>query len=193
VSAAVAVFAYGSLVDPRSAAATLGGARAPIPARLSGWRRGFTQARDNLACEKTFALADGSLPAFVLGLNVHPSPGATVNGAVLTLGDEELARLDGRELRYDRVEVEVEPEDPASWSFPGPVFAYVAKREHLALAPPPGAVILRSYATAVERAFAALGDRHLAAYRASVEPLPAPVVEAELIHGRIPPGNPRAW
>jgi cation transport regulator ChaC len=186
-----AVFAYGSLVDPRSAAATLGADRLAVPARLRGWRRGFTQARDNLTCEKTFALADGSLPPFVLGLNVHPAPGESVNGAVLSLSDAELARLDQRELRYDRVAVEadIEPADACE----GQVFAYVAKPEHLALVPPPGAVILSSYAAAVERAFAALGERDLAEYRASVEPLPAPVVDAELIRDRIPPGNPRAW
>jgi cation transport regulator ChaC len=186
-----AIFAYGSLVDPRSAAATLGADRPSVPARLRGWRRGFTQARDNVACEKTFALGDGSLPPFVLGLNINPAPGESVNGALLSLSDAELTRLDERELRYDRVAVEadIEPAD----ALEGPVFAYIAKPEHLALEPPPGAVILRSYAVAVERAFAAVGERDLAEYRASVEPLPAPVVDAELIRDRIRPGNPRQW
>ncbi|MDQ1652917.1 MAG: ChaC-like protein, partial [Cryptosporangiaceae bacterium] len=97
-----AVFAYGSLVEPRSAALTLGGEPpAATRATLSGWRRGFTQARDNRACEKTFALdADGSLPGFVLGLNVHRTgdPADRVNGVLLRLTAAELARLDEREL-----------------------------------------------------------------------------------------------
>jgi cation transport regulator ChaC len=187
------VFAYGSLAHPGSAAETLGAdpARRAIAAELNGWRRGFTQARDNRACEKTFALADGTVPAHVLGLNVHPAGGAVVNGVAISVSSAELDRLDGRELRYDRVEVAARV--AAAETLPGPVYAYVAKPANLALRPPPGAVILRSYLDAVEDAFAALGETHLGAFRESVEPLPAPVVEARLLADRIPPGNPREW
>jgi cation transport regulator ChaC len=187
------VFAYGSLVHPASAAHTLGERpeRAAVPAELAGWRRGFTQARDNRACEKTSALPDGSVPAHVLGLNVHPAGGHAVNGVALALSEAEVARLDERELRYDRVEVgtAVTAAEPLA----GPVFAYVAKREHLALEPPPGAVIIRSYLAAVESAFEALGPRDLERLRASIAALPAPVVDARLIRDEIPAGNPREW
>lgn len=185
------VFAYGSLVHPASAAETLGASpgRRAEPARLASWRRGFTQARDNRACEKTFALEDGSIPGFVLGLNVRPEEGAEVTGAVLEVTTAELARLDARELRYDRLEVTAQVR--AAGPLEAPVYAYAAKPEHLALRAPPGAVIIRSYLEAVEEAFAALGE--LESLRRSISPHPAPVVEARLVRGEIPPGNPRAW
>ncbi|HEX6601763.1 MAG TPA: gamma-glutamylcyclotransferase family protein, partial [Solirubrobacterales bacterium] len=102
------VFAYGSLVLPASVAETLGErpGRTAVAAELAGWRRGFTQARDNRACEKTFALADGSVPERILGLNVDPADGHAVNGVALAVTKAELARLDARELRYDRVAVD---------------------------------------------------------------------------------------
>lgn len=194
-----ALFAYGSLVDPASAAATLGRDPAEGPstvaAELAGWRRGFTQARDNRACEKSFALdADGSLPDFVLGLNVHRSGEAadSVNGVVIQFEEAELRRLDERELRYRRVEVRAGLRLGAPLD-PGPVYVYVAKPEHLALEPPWGSVILRSYAEAVEAAFEGLGPGHLRAYRESVHPLPTELVDAHLVRDSIPPGNPRDW
>jgi len=187
------VFAYGSLVHPESIAATLGPdpARRTVPAVLAGWRRGFTQCRDNRACEKTFALPDGTIPPYVLGLNVHPAAGEEVIGVAIAVTAAELDRLDGRELRYDRTDVTVEVR--ADEELEGDVVTYVAKPEHLALEAPPGAVILRSYAEAVELAFAALGGPERLALRRSVLPLPAPVVDGHLVADRVPPGNPRAW
>jgi cation transport regulator ChaC len=187
------VFAYGSLVLPASAAETLGKrpGRTAVAAELTGWRRGFTQARDNRACEKTFALTDGRIPERVLGLNVAPADGHAVNGVALAVTETELGRLDARELRYDRVAVDTVV--AATERLAGPVFTYVAKREHLALEPPPGAVIIRRYLAAVEAAFAALGVGELERFRASIATLPAPVVDAELIRDEIPPGNPREW
>ena len=78
----LAVFAYGSLASPASAAITLGRNVDVVQvARLHGWRRRWSLYRDNLAVEKTFSRAsDGSLPAYCLGLNVEAAdqrrPGA---------------------------------------------------------------------------------------------------------------------
>ena len=71
--ARIAVFAYGSLVDRPSAALTLGREVERLwTARLGGWRRRFSQARNNRECEKAFASAeDGSVPSHVLGLNIE--------------------------------------------------------------------------------------------------------------------------
>ncbi len=102
------VFAYGSLVSAVSAAETLGRDEALVqPAVLRGWRRSFSLARDNRRCEKTFAAPDGEIPEIVLALNVEPDPTgrAEVNGALIDVTADELARLDRRELRYDRVDV----------------------------------------------------------------------------------------
>jgi Gamma-glutamyl cyclotransferase, AIG2-like len=190
VTPRLALFAYGSLVSPESASATLG--RVPsrrAPARLPGWRRRWSQARDNVAVEKTFARrSDGAVPRHVLGLNLEPSNVDAVgpNGVLLELSEDELRRLDVREMRYDRIEVDaVEGFDR--------VFTYTAKRANRASEPPEGAVVIEAYVQRVERAFAALGDDQLRLYRETTDPPPVEVIDAVLVRDRIPPGNPREW
>jgi hypothetical protein len=189
----MAVFAYGSLVSPASAAATLGREiEASPPVRLRGWRRRWSTFRDNLAAEKTFArVDDGSLPPWCLGLNVEPAPGEPgPNGVLLHLTADELDRLDVREMRYDRVDVSDRFDDlPAQAT----VFAYTAKPRQLATEPPDGAVVISTYVAAVERAFTALGEAQLTLYHETTEPPPVPVIDAVLVRDRIPAGNPRDW
>lgn len=190
----LAVFAYGSLASAESARLTLGRAVAVRPAELPGWSRRFTQVRDNLACEKTFELADGTRPRWILGLNLEPWKGlGSVNGALIELeGEEELARLALRELRYDAVEV-TEHVEPSVAPLPGRVFAFTAKPEHHAPDPPADAVIIAAYARAVESAFTALGAGQLARYRETTGPYPREPVEATLVEDSIRAGNPRDW
>ena len=191
----IAVFGYGSLVSARSAATTLGRPEpTPLrPARLRGWRRRWSQARDNHRSEKSFALADGSLPPHVLSLNVErgEDDAGPVNGVLIELTEAEFDRLDLREVRYNRIEVTelVEADGP----LPDPVIVYSAKDEHFAPEPPPGAIILATYAAAVEDAFAALGDGELEHYLACTGPYPVERVAATLVRDRIPAGNPREW
>jgi cation transport regulator ChaC len=186
----LALFAYGSLVNPESASATLG--RAPArsaAARLHGWRRRWSQVRDNVAVEKTFARrSDGTVPRHVLGLNLEPSDVDAVapNGVLLEVSEGELRRLDVREMRYDRVEVE------ALAGFDR-VFTYTAKRANRAAEPPPGAVVIEAYVQGVERGFATLGMQQLALFRETTGPPPVELVDAVLVRDRIPPGNPRDW
>lgn len=188
-----AVFAYGSLVSPASATATLGReVEASPPLRLPGWRRRWSTFRDNLASEKTFARADdGSLPRWCLGLNVEPAPDEPgPNGVLLYVTSQELERLDLREMRYDRVEVS---EDLDGLPTGTTVFAYTAKPRQHAPEPPDGAVVIASYVAAVERAFSALGDGELQLYRETTERPPVPVIDALLVRDHIPEGNPRDW
>ena len=193
----IAVFAYGSLVDPASVSATLGREVGEAwPARLSGWRRRFSQGRDNRGSEKTFPRADdGSVPSIILGLNLEPAAEQSEgpNGALIAVSDAELERLDLREVRYERVEVTAST-DPGPGS-PGfeRVVTYVAKRANLMPSPGPDAVILRSYAEAVEAAFDRLGGDHGERYRQTTLPYPVEVVDGVLIADRIPAGNPRTW
>lgn len=195
----VAVFGYGSLVDLRSASATLGRPVDKVwPARLSGWRRRFSAARDNRRSEKTFARAgDGWVPPIVLALNLERAPTGTTgspNGAVIEVTPAELDRLDRRELRYDRVEVTDAVQ--ARRVPPGAglrVYAYVAKSEQLAVEPPPEAVILATYVAAVEWAFEGLGPGELETYRQTTGPPPVEVIDARLVRGDIPDGNPKNW
>jgi hypothetical protein len=189
-----ALFAYASLVDPDSAAMTLGRDVEPAGrARLRGHRRRWSTCRDNLRSEKGFELADGSVPRYCLGLNVEPAdpddPGP--NGALIAVSEDELERLDRRELRYRRVDVtaavDARPERI------GRVVAYTARPDRYATVPPPGAIVIAAYARAVEAGFTALGQGELELYRRTTEPPPVPVVEATLVRDRIPPGNPRRW
>lgn len=192
------VFAYGSLVARESLAITLGReVHAVLPAELRGWRRRWSLLRDNLTAEKTFALADGSLPGHILGLNIEAEgedEAGPVNGALVELGAVELERLDRRELRYDRVDVTAAVGAAGGGEAPGTVWTYTAKRpQHFAPTPPGESVILASYVAVVEAAFAALGAGQVDRFRLTTGPLPAEVVEAVLVRDEIPPGNPRGW
>ncbi|HMA27168.1 MAG: gamma-glutamylcyclotransferase family protein [Solirubrobacterales bacterium] len=187
------LFGYGSLVLHESASMTLGRAVSELrPARLHDWRRRFSQRRDNLTCEKTFEVAGGRRPEWILGLNIEEGEdeAGPVNGVVIELTEVELDRLDIREIRYDRVEVTgaIEGED-----LPERIVTYTAKEFHFAPEPPEDAVILATYAAAVERGFEALGPDELEHYLASTGPDPVERVEAALVVDRIPEGNPRDW
>jgi cation transport regulator ChaC len=187
------LFGYGSLVLPESASMTLGREAGEMrPARLRDWKRRFSQRRDNLTCEKTFELEGGRRPEWILGLNVErgEDPAGAVNGVVIELTDAELDRLDIREIRYDRVEVTdlVDGDD-----LPERIVTYTAKDFHFAPEPPEDAVILATYAQAVEQGFEALGPGELDQYLATTGPYPVERVAATLIMDKIPDGNPRAW
>jgi cation transport regulator ChaC len=187
------LFGYGSLVLPESASMTLGREVGETrPARLSGWKRRFSQGRDNLTCEKTFECAGGRRPEWILGLNVEEGedPAGPVNGVVIELTEAELDRLDVREIRYDRVDVTdlVEGE-----GLPERIVTYRAKEFHFKPEPPEDAVILSTYAAAVEQGFEGLGPGELEHYRLTTGPHPVELVEATLVVDKIPAGNPRAW
>lgn len=186
------LFGYGSLVLPESASMTLGRpVGAVVPARLYDWRRRFSQRRDNLTCEKTFECAGGWRPEWILGLNVEEDEdeAGPVNGVVIELTEEELDRLDVREIRYDRVEV---TGSVTGGDLPERIVTYKAKAFHFAPEPPEDAVILRTYAEAVEKGFEGLGPGELEHYLATT-PYPVERVDARLVVDRIPAGNPRDW
>jgi cation transport regulator ChaC len=186
------LFGYGSLVLPESASMTLGRTVGELrPAKLREWRRRFSQRRDNLTCEKTFECDGGWRPEWILGLNVEQGEdeAGPVNGVVIELTEEELDRLDIREIRYDRVDVtgSVEGDD-----LPERIVTYTAKEFHFAPEPPEDSVILATYAAAVEEGFEGLGPGELDRYLATT-PYPVDRVEATLVIDKIPDGNPRAW
>lgn len=189
----LAVFGYGSLASAASVAQTLGRpVETPIVARLEGWTRSWSLARDNARSEKTFARADGSLPRFCLGLDIEPATGRPPpNGALIELTEAELERLDLREMRYDRIEV-TSSITPNAEPF-GAVFTYRARREHHRPTPPDDAILIANYLRTVEAAFAELGTEQLELFRATTPAPPVEVAEAFLVGDRIPAGNPRYW
>jgi cation transport regulator ChaC len=195
VSERIGLFAYGSLVSLASTERTLG---RPVEhayaTRLRGWRRRWSQVRDNRATEKTFARADGgAAPPYCLGLNVErDAAGPGPNGALIEVTSAELDRLATRELRYDAVDVTAELTTEERLRF-ARVVTFTAKPENFAPAPPAGAVILAPYARAVQAAFETLGADQLGLFHETTGPPPVEVVEAVLIRDAIPPGNPRDW
>jgi hypothetical protein len=197
------VFGYGSLASPTSASLTLG---RPIElagvARLVGWRRRWSLARDNLATEKTFAPAGGGEPfPHCIGLNIERDPRtpaeAAPNGALIRVSQAELERLDLREMRYDRVDV-TDDIVLAGGGRAGDlglrrVFAWTGKAQHRFTTAPEGAVVIRRYTEALDRAFAELGADQLELFHATTDVLPVAAVDAVLVRDRIPAGNPRDW
>jgi hypothetical protein len=196
VSDRIALFTYGSLVSRASAAQTLG---RPVEhaaiIRLPGWRRRWSQVRDNRAMEKTFAHAEsGAVPPHCLGLNLEPdSAGAGPNGALIEISRAELDRLATREIRYDQIDVSEAIGDEDAAGVFSRVVSFTAKPENFAPTPPAGAVILAPYVRAVEAAFGSVGAGELDLFRETTGPPPVEIIEAVLVHDEIPPGNPRHW
>ena len=189
----LALFAYGSLLDRRSFVQTLG--REPdrlISSRLGGWRRRWSLVRDNLAAEKTFSRQDGELPRWVLGLNLERDESAvpgTTNGALIEVTDDELERLDLRELRYLRVDVT----DQVSGHRFDRVSAYAGRPENYAPEPPEDAVAMAPYLRTIESAYRSLGDGEWELFLETTGPPPVEAIEPLLVRDEIPPGNPRQW
>jgi cation transport regulator ChaC len=190
----LAVFGYGSLVSPVSAAQSLGReVELAGIVRLAGWRRRWTICRDNNASEKTFALADGTVPPYVVGLNIEHDPACEgANGALVEITEAEADRLDLREMRYDRIDVTADVRADAGPSFDR-VIAYTAKAAHHAPEPPAGAIVIAEYVRTVEAAFEELGEGQLEAFHVTTDPPPVDPSEATLIADEIPEGNPRRW
>ena len=194
----LAVFGYGSLVSRASIAETLGPqVPAPLPARLAGWRRRWSIYRVNTAHEKVFARLDDEPFEHVVGLNLERAPGAAEeewpNGVLIELREVELERLDRREVRYDRVEVDAAAAITAEPHGFDRVYAFTAKPAHFAAETPAGAIIIGSYVRACEAAFNELGPGAWEQFLATTGEFPAPVVEARLVKDSILKGNPRAW
>src|SRR4051812_8011733 len=138
---------------------------------------------------KVYEAPDGTRPAVAVAfLDLAAAGGddgaVVVEGALLPVAADALARLDRRERQYERRDVsalvDAGPEQAAATA--GPVWSYVGRapgRARVAAGREGTApvVIQRAYVDLVESAFAALGDGALARYRASTEPPPFPVRE----------------
>ena len=196
VSERVGLFAYASLVSIPSAEATLGrSVRHAGVVRLAGWRRRWSQVRDNRAVEKTFAdAATGAVPPHCMGLNVEEDTASDgPNGVLIAVSEAELERLDAREVRYSRVDVTEAVRTAGAAAGFERVATFTARPENFAPTPPPGAVVLAPYVRAVEGAFGALGADQLELFRETTPSVPVAVIEAMLVRDEIPLGNPRAW
>jgi hypothetical protein len=173
------LFAYGSLL-PAGAATLAPEAR---PCSLTGWMRSWGVAMDNsvdLPGYKHFVAPGGERPALMVAfLDIARQAGAAVNGAALPVSEAELPGLDERERNYSRVDVT----EHLDGDLPGRVWAYVgldAARERLARGRREGRLAIASdYYERVLAGFDLLGQRDV--FARSTAPMPAPVIELEVV------------
>jgi cation transport regulator ChaC len=175
------VFGYGSLVALDALTRFLGrDADAAIdaaPAQLHGYIRCWNVAMDNTPIPgyKIYLDERGARPdVAVTFLNVRPRVGHAVNGVVVRVSAAEFERIERRERNYRLVDLSAAIGAFALEADVGePVFVSVGRGEpvaRFAAARRSGrAVVVCAYRAQVERAFRALGDGALAAYRSGTE------------------------
>jgi hypothetical protein len=132
----VAYFGYGSLVNRATHRTAIVDA---FPARLRNWRRLWRPRPD--------------MPGFPAALlTIRPEEGCWTDGLLVIDHADNLAAIDAREARYDRVALDAADLDIAQPLAPDiPAYVYVAQ-EHLPVHPAPP-MILRSYLDAVLQGF----------------------------------------
>lgn len=157
------VFGYGSLMSSASAARTLGREPVLVPAVLRGWRRSWTAATPTALDRRYRCTACGGVPpGSMVVLDLVRDPAGTCAGVVLACDERELAALDERERRYERVELD---RATLRGDLPeGRVWTYCRRSEHV-LGEGADAWVAAGYLEVVERA-AALLPGGLDAYRA---------------------------
>lgn len=135
VSGLIAYFGYGSLVCRLTHRTQIAAA---YPARLTGWRRHWRPRPD--------------MPGFPAALlSVRPEEGAGCDGLLVIDRAENLAAVDAREARYDRVRItraDIACDADLSTI---PIYLYVAQ-SHIPAHPEPP-MILQSYLDAVLHGF----------------------------------------
>lgn len=107
------VFAYGSLLCPRSLRRTLPDVEIAscIPARASGYVRSWSVAfpNDGSQPDKSYRSDDGSKPDVVLFVDLETSDGSAArtaaNGVLIPMERDRINRLADRERRYEREDV----------------------------------------------------------------------------------------
>jgi len=105
---------------------------AVIPATLDGYKRDWSAVRQNTSSSWKWLMdrQTGLLPRFVAYLNIVADHNSAVEGMVFPIDEEGLAKLNRREVGYDRVEVDVF--DASGKRMDGTVFTYVDQcREHI--------------------------------------------------------------
>ena len=110
---------------------------------------------------------------------------------LLAVTEDDLERLDLREMRYRRTDVSADVE-VTSGAGADVVVAYTARPENFAPEPPEDAILIASYVRAVEAAF----DGSRASWRSSGRRRMRPRWTSSrrvLVEDEIPEGNPRDW
>ncbi len=173
------VFGYASLlIDMRREGEEL--------AMLQGYRRTWNVATDNTRTLPGYKIylepgTERRPEVFVTFLNLVPDARASVAGVLFPVDEEALAALDGRERNYRRIEVGERIGEVVE----GRVWTYVgtpeAEARFLEGAASGRAVVNAAYLERVRAGFAAAGPEALAAFEASTDAVPCPVVELERV------------
>lgn len=163
------VFGYGSLMNAASASRALMRPVAPadlLPARLCGWRRGWTLR------ERVFAEALGREVDAVF-LDIEARPGAWANGVMIRVSAAERERLVLREKNYLCVDVSAGVGAEAG----ARVFTFVSRPEFRVANAEPGVFVMRRYVEMVDSACRSIGARFADDYERSTEPIVHPVID----------------
>lgn len=177
------IFGYGSLVSPVSFGRTLGRelqfAVDVFEATLTGYGRRWNYAT-------AFGFSAASEPGapvtdwVAVALGLERAEAETTNGVVVWVDDHELADLDRRERRYDRVDVGDLCVVDGGPAISAPVQTYVphavAVTDYEAARDRGGAAVARHYWELVDAAFVALGDDRRERYLATTPPPDVPIV-----------------
>lgn len=199
----VLLFAYGSLVSPRSLAATLG--RRPsavgpgIPAVLHGHRRAWNVGSNTESHpERSLTRVDGSPFTGTLAvLGLTQDPDARTNGVLYRIAPADVEALAIRERNYAPLDVTGAIRAPrARPSIEVVAFVPTVRAlERLLEARDAGTAVVRvAYVQGVAHAFATLGRGQLATFRSTTTPhhLPTIQVTVETVRRSWVPGIPRA-
>ena len=178
------IFAYGSLVSPRSLASTIGRELDPATemriAHVSGYGRRWNYGSMNMRGDwrhDDVEVREG----VVISLGLEAAPTEVCNGVIVHITSDELAALDWRERDYERTDVS--DLTAIDGRIDGPVHAYVprpsAVERYEAARDAGRAAIRQTYWHLVREAFGTLGDHHLIRYDATPAP-DVPVVDIDL-------------
>jgi cation transport regulator ChaC len=153
------------------------------PAHLDGYGRRWNYGSMHLRGDWTH---DGRSVSggVVISLGLEAVDGASCNGVVVRVDDDELARLDWRERDYERTDVtDLVRLDGVDGTSTRPVVTYVPRpsaiERYLAARDRGDAGVRRSYWILVAQAFGELGDDHARTY-ATTPPPDVPIVDMQL-------------
>lgn len=153
------LFAYGSILDPASAARTLG---RPVAAADLTDAIVLNVQRDWGVYIPVRDENDDELDAAFL--DVQPAPGHYVNGALIALSEDEFAMMRRREAQYDAIDVT--GDTVTAIDLDRPVVTFMARAEFRKPRPGVRAAVPDRYRGLVEAMLEARGpvfDRHFAA------------------------------
>ncbi|RMG21667.1 MAG: gamma-glutamylcyclotransferase [Methanobacteriota archaeon] len=124
------IFGYGSLMAKEEIERTLGrivSAESVIPASLAGYRRDWSAVRSNTELTGKWLVerSSGFLPQHVAYLNIVPDKDSVVDGVVFPVTEEDIQKMDRREVGYERIKVSVSGVDGRK--IDGTVFTYIDK------------------------------------------------------------------